>query len=336
MYTIVFNANYNCNDDCSFCFNKRLLNKTPHMSLEEVERNYLYITENFPISSIIISGWEPSLHPDFWRLMVFFYYKIHPSIRPALNTNGIVFSQEKLMRKLEKLIRLSPLPRKQISLSFSNIWDPENPKNKKEELKIAWIRNILASDLWNTRIFLSVIITKDNYKNLSNISRYIQSSINPVRKDFLHMDIRYVFIWNRKRAKNMDDVFLEESRYKDVLPDSFAETKRYIEDFIRELHGFWISISLKNLPICSFSKDIQHIRFSAYKWEKRLWVSSFSQFEKIDIASDYFNEERTMATTHDACRNCVKNTECAIEKEYMLLDVFDTFSTIYDEETRIV
>jgi len=36
----------------------------------------------------------------------------------------------------------------------------------------------------------------------------------------------------------MDDVFLEESRYKDVLPDSFAETKRYIEDFIRELHGF--------------------------------------------------------------------------------------------------
>gem|GEM_PF-3807381 len=53
--------------------------------------------------------------------MVFFYYKIHPSIRPALNTNGIVFSQEKLIRKLEKLIRLSPLPRKQISLSFSNI-----------------------------------------------------------------------------------------------------------------------------------------------------------------------------------------------------------------------
>jgi hypothetical protein len=36
----------------------------------------------------------------------------------------------------------------------------------------------------------------------------------------------------------MDEVFLEESRYKDVLPDSFEETKIYIESFIRELHTF--------------------------------------------------------------------------------------------------
>jgi MoaA/NifB/PqqE/SkfB family radical SAM enzyme len=134
--TATFNCNYNCNDDCNFCFNKELLNRTPLMTLDETRENYEHIMKRFDIRNIIISGGEPSLHPDFWRLMVFFYYKIDHSIRPALNTNGILFSNTKLTEKLAKLIRLSPLPRKQISLSFSNIAHPYHPKDKKEQMKI--------------------------------------------------------------------------------------------------------------------------------------------------------------------------------------------------------
>ncbi len=306
------------------------------MSLEEVQQNYEYLIIKFDIRNIIISWGEPSLHPDFWRLMIFFYYKINPKIRPALNTNGILFSQERMVKKLEKLIRLSPLPRKQISLSFSNIANPTEPKNKKEIMKINGIRNLLGADFWNTRIFLSVIITRENYTHLKSISEYIKTSINIKNKEWYHVDIRYVFIGSRKRWKSKDWVFLESDEYAKVMPESFSDARKYIEDFIYDLHSLNISLSLKNLPICNFWKRIHNIYFSEYTGENRISVSSLNQLQDIESVWDYFNAERTPMLSLESCKNCIKNKECSIEKEYLDIGIFDNFSTIYNEEKNIV
>jgi len=290
----------------------------------------------FDIKNIIISWGEPSLHPDFWRLMVFFYYKINPKIRPALNTNGILFSQEKMLRKLEKLIRISPLPRKQISLSFSNIANPKSPKNKKE-----WWKSH-ESKIYFQEIFeiQKYFIYYNNTRKLWASSRYIWvyfKFYKPVKKMMVTTRYSVCFIGARKsRTQKNNGVFLQPDLYEEVMPENFNEALPYIQNFITSCTNFGITISLKNLPICNFNTDIQQLHFSEYSWEKRIGISSFNQMENIDIPGDYFTKERTLINKMESCKNCRKNRECSIEKEYLDIGIFNTFSTIYNEEKGIV
>jgi hypothetical protein len=60
-------------------------------------------------------------------------------------------------------------------------------------------------------------------------------------------------------------VFLKKEDYKEVMPESFQEARGYIEEFIASLNSANISLSLKNIPICNLSTDIQSIHFSEYK-----------------------------------------------------------------------
>lgn len=230
-----------------------------------------------------------------------FYYKIRPNIRPALNTNGILFSNPKYLWKLVKLVEGSPLPRKQISLSFSNISDPGNPKNKKESMKIQGISNILWSDFWNTRIFLSVIVTKDNYEKLPEIGEFITSSIH--RKYALQGVYRYPIPLPRSWFQKSGIRFAQANTSGWC---HISRRRKNMERFILHLFHNKLSVSLKNVPICNLSPgEMQKLDFTKHRGEKRLGNMSTTKLDESFI-SDFFSWDRLVRKSHPECQKCSK------------------------------
>ena len=76
---------YRCNDNCVFCFNQKHINKSPELSLAEIKRKFADACRRWPVSRVLLTGGEPTLHPQFWEIMDFFYKNV---VRMAFAQSG--------------------------------------------------------------------------------------------------------------------------------------------------------------------------------------------------------------------------------------------------------
>ena len=101
--TAVINTTYLCNDNCQFCFNKKLINKAPSLSFKEICKKYKIAKKKWNIRQVILSGGEPTLHPEFFEIMNFFLNQTKTQI--SLNTNGLKFTEKYFAKCLEEELK---------------------------------------------------------------------------------------------------------------------------------------------------------------------------------------------------------------------------------------
>lgn len=272
--TLIFEISDKCNDNCNFCFNAEYLKEIGEMTVDEIRKNFLFAQKKIKSERITISGGEPTLHSDFWRVMNFFYNEIDPKIRVSLNTNSRILANKVFLRKASDFFRNVKRKRKVLSLSLSNV--NHFPPSGREKEKIIGFANAfkLAFDC-NMGLIVIILITKHNYKILPELARFINKLRlkNNDKKIFIHIRGAYV-------------TKMPERQKKEIIP-KFEKIYPYVEKSIELLlKKENNAIHLYNMPPCYFlgskflAKLLTHMHVlpgNDVRWP----FNSQRQFEKV-------------------------------------------------------
>lgn len=240
-------CNY-CNADCFFCIDKKT--KSEIKNFEKLKTVITELVNNNVISKIVLTGGEPTLHPQFIRflnLLDTFELKYY-----SLNTNGI------LLHNFIEEINNSKLKHINISMHhFDNNINKQIMKNCLTFEKIEKLRKKISK---NIEIRLACTITKYLYKE-NDIMNYIEKAksinINNVifRNEYKGFN-KYLYdfkkIWKNlytadicncgyKLIKGVNSEY-RESNIK--LKQDICNANLYVRDFIYKdddiLSGSWL------------------------------------------------------------------------------------------------
>lgn len=306
--TAVFDITYTCNDTCAFCFNKEMLNRDPAMSLSEIKKNYAYVKKKYGIRQVILSGGEPTLHPDIWRILDFFYN--HTDTATALNTNSLTCTNPAVTTQLESLLSTAKNPKRYLSLSISTV-DAYPPKTPLEKLKLAGVKKALeAAYRSRTKAVIVIIITKTNYQALpgiiADLLRHKRTHADLAPE--LTITLRGLFL----------DRYMTDTQKNSTVPTSWTVIKPYVLQSLRTLRrDTTVGVRLFGLPLCYFRdwRGLANLIPQMAPWwhEIRMRVSHKQQLSKIR-AAPHLGEVWTQAT----CAQCSLNAICnKIQQEFL-------------------
>ncbi|MFA5352046.1 MAG: radical SAM protein [Candidatus Gracilibacteria bacterium] len=297
--TTVIDTTYLCNDNCAFCFNQKLLNKAPTLSLREMKAKYQQAKQRWGIHQVILSGGEPTLHPEYWEMLDFFYNQ--NSITTSLNTNALKFADKKFAAEMERFLRKAKNPKKMFSLSLSSV-DNFPAKTAKEKLKLLGIKNaIRVAENSATHVVVVIIITKTNYKIIPQLVDFLTRNSSKE----LVVSLRSLYLENAITAKQKQQ----------VVPPSLAQIKLYIEKALEiALKNPRFKIRLFGLPLCYFwdYKNLPQLIAKRERWhhENRIKIRAGEKLKSKLFKEDVWKMRE--------CENCeLKNVCNKIQKEFI-------------------
>ncbi|MCF7861533.1 PQQ-binding-like beta-propeller repeat protein [Candidatus Woesearchaeota archaeon] len=303
--TAIYDITYKCNDKCTFCFNQKQINVDKEMSLKDIKHNFNYVKKKYSVTSVILTGGEPTLHSDFWGVMKFFYKEAGADISPSLNTNGLIFTDDEKAARLKKLLA-SSCNKKVLSISISTI---ENTlKLSDYEInKFKGVKNtILAGLESDTKVIVVITITKKNYKAISSVAERIIEILDGFNKKH-GLNAKIVI---QLRLPYIGQYYLTEKQHKENVPEKFSDVQHNIVSAIKKiLSNQLLVLRLFNIPLCLLKEDINIDRLrKQYNYmgeELRMKVSHERQFEKI--RPNLFHRD---AVKLKYCSDCILKFEC--------------------------
>ena len=316
--TVVVAPTYNCNDICTFCFSEKYLNKSPTLSMDQVREYYECVAEKHDIDNVIITGGEPSVYPQFWELMDYFYNEVGENIRPALNTNSLRFADKLEANKMQEFLKNCKSERRQLSLSLStvnNFADLETYEKK----KIAGFTRLVEAGLkTDTNLTLVIIVTKKNYKTLPYLARFLSKIIDYKSHSQVRLFLRYPFA---------GAPYMTQKQMDEDIEYDFSKVSPFISLFLNAVIQIPnLSINLFNLPLCHFKNSLDlndeavRNKFFATKMENRIRINF--KFDKNNIEGSVFHEDISQI---DACNTCSFQEHCSrVQQKYLDMGVFET------------
>lgn len=235
--TAVIDTTYRCNDNCVFCFNQKLINKAPELSFLEMKKKYQAATKKWKIHQIILSGGEPTLYPEFWKMMDFFYNKNKALV--SLNTNSLRFNDEDFSSEMISFLKKARNRKRAFSLSLSSV-NNFPAKTVKEKLKLNGVANALkVAAASQTELMAVIIITKTNYKILPQLVNFLGQHA----KSRVKLQMRGLYLNNSMTAEQKSK----------VVPKDFVKIHTFIEKSILTALSYSnLNIQLFNIPLCYF------------------------------------------------------------------------------------
>lgn len=222
-----------CTFNCRFCSTKNL---NVYMSLSEIKEKISQAHKNRLVP--LITGGEPSLHPDF--LLLLDYLK-ETNILSVIETNGIFLLNEKLFTYFLKTFKQN----KSVILDIlvngfnSDLHDYLTSVNG----SYFALYNVLKLLLKNEIPFYShVVINKVNYRYLVDIVKFLLK--------FRPQQIRFIFVLPKGNA----------ATYFDEIIPFISMIKPYLYDILKILLYTPTKIYFENMPYCVipyFEKYIQ-------------------------------------------------------------------------------
>ena len=166
---IYFVITDSCNADCGFCIRKNLPKANREMQLSSIKEVLVKLSCFYPDSALIITGGEPSLHPEFKKIVNFASKQFNNVV---ITTNGSfsVATREYLQNKLQTNVYL------QISLDGTK--DIHRKLRKNEKLFDTILDNLRAMQSNSRHIALSTTVNEINYDNISSFSRTFPDMVN--------------------------------------------------------------------------------------------------------------------------------------------------------------
>lgn len=289
-----------CNMECPICYANSDF-KWKHKSLEDIEKMFDVICENETEPDIVqISGWEPTIHPDFFEILD--RAKKRPFRYIMINTNGIkIATDEEFVKKLS-----SYKPNFEIYLQFDSLND--------EYLKeIRWqymndIRKKALENLSKYNLSTSLVVVLKKWKNDTEIWKIIEFALTQKCVRWITFQV----VQSTWRYENYDPV-------KDRL--TISEVRKSIMDQLSYFtpndivplpcHPEWIAMAYsiktpewKLMPLWRFIE----------KDELLSWAENNIMFEHNEEFRKHFLKLFSLSTVWESSANCFWSLLCCLPK----------------------
>jgi len=219
-----------CNNNCIFCLDKTAQNGTS-VPLPEL-KNQLKQGRRQGFKKLILSGGEPTLHPDYLEIVKFGRYVGYDDIQTV--TNGRMFAYKKFLEKaVENGLTETTLS---IHGHTKKLYEKQSGIKGSFEQALAGLTNVLNSR--KLIVNADIVINKINYKYLEKAIRFF---INLGVKEFdLLQVIPFGAAWENKNKVFYDlekaVPFLKKTfSLQNEFPDIYLWTNRFP---VKYLEGF--------------------------------------------------------------------------------------------------
>lgn len=288
---VLFKITSRCNENCAFCIEKKFMKRgKDDLSLKEIKNNFDYLNENFNIDYAIISGGEPTLHHDFFKILDFFCKK---GVEFRVITNLIKLGEKKFFKKILPYFSsfvLSTGRKNKIIGSINDLPEADNAKRR-----IVGLKNVLKSGL---PLMLIAVIYKKNLERLPELIYYLANLFKRYGYDKpINLELRLIYVEGTLS-----------SLLKKSLPDDFQKIEKFTQEAVYAANNLGITLTLWNFPLCYLKKlpDFQDKSIQERRQRKLLKVNKDFQGKKIKIRDfeEYFRKDRI-------CVKCKYNNFCS-------------------------
>lgn len=304
MKTLYLAIGYACNQRCVFCPCSENSVKTPSFTFDAIRRSIDDAIENRHIENILLSGGEPTIHPDFFRVVDYIRSK---GLMLSLLTNAQKLTDEKFAEKLAKktdrekldvtVAFLSHLPEKhdrltQIPGSFSRA--------------LQGVRHLIDRGVCTT---IKNNIVNYTYRDLPDFIDWVNSTFPPqITLLLVNIDINGVALANKE---------LIGIEFQKSMPYLTAALDRVID---ARRSGLKRNVKVLTTPMCLI--DPYYWGFVENKTQNTIDAYKVPSFEIPDnpILFDVGSDSGPM---FQACQDCAVQSMCP--------GAWRSFKNVYDE-----
>jgi len=233
-----------CNQKCNFCSAEYRMEWNKSIPIKDIFKQILE-KGNY----IQISGWEPLLNPDLFKIL-YFIRKNKKNCFIEFQTNAVFLLKNNYLDNLEKF-----------NINLYNVNYPCHIEEKNDEI-VRWKWSFSAREdsmkeiinRWlNLRI--NIIVNTVNYKYLPDMIVYINT----------------YFKWLERIQLSFTKGMWAANKNDEVVP-IYKNTEKYFIKALEKCDKLWIKIDVDHIPMCFLWKYFKrHVDYNKIKdWEK--WV----------------------------------------------------------------
>lgn len=281
---------YKCNQHCSFCPCSKEEAKYPYVALSELKKTAEGFVNEQKIDTIVISGGEPTIHPDFLEFLGYTTKEL--GLHTVVLSNGERYANPQFIEQIKEHADISKLTA--ITTIHSQIPEEHEGINGSKgsfERSTNGLRNLCGIGV---DVIIKHCITKKNYRDLDQFYLFVEESF-PQEACIQLCSIDYC---------GMDDSEMEEHMlsFVDLQPYLEKMFDLYMENCEKgsERHMYAI-----NMPYCScdpYYWDLLTPRSDTYSG----YASPDSKGEAVKLE----NIESNVGPLADVCRQCAAYEVC--------------------------
>lgn len=280
---------YACNQKCSFCPCSSVETTYPFIRIEELEQAVDKMIEETEIDSVVVSGGEPTIHPNFIN---FISYLTEREIRTLILSNSEMFFKTSFIDDFCRRINIE-----KVSVITTLHSQKKEEHESINQTKDSFSRTVLGlKKLIERGIHVTIkhCITKMNYQDLCQFYRFIDSTF-PQDVDVQMCSIDYCG--------------LKENDYEEQML-VFPELGKYFEEMFDEYMldletGSKRHVYCINMPLCSC--DPYYWKFFEQKSQEYLSYASPSKEGGPEVI---LSIENNVGTFFEECRSCKAEPIC--------------------------
>ena len=161
MHILEIEITSRCNLNCLHCYNRP--EKDQDLPLEKI-KSFFHFAKKYKVSTLVISGGEATMHPEFKKLCSFLMKQKRDGIRLVLQTNG-------------SIIDANPIEITKIFDAIHISFDPSNLVRLDSSANLLLAKKLLQQGI-NSYLFTT--LHRGNYKDLSKIINLANKNKVPI------------------------------------------------------------------------------------------------------------------------------------------------------------
>lgn len=281
---------YKCNQRCSFCPCSRDEAEYPYVGIAQLKRAADEFVKKQHIDTIVISGGEPTIHPDFFEVVRYMTKEL--GLHTVILSNGERYADKKFIEGLQESADSSKLT----AITTIHSQNPEehegiNGSAGSFQRSIQGLKNMCSLGV---EVIVKHCITKKNYRELDQFYAFVEETF-PTEVTIQLCSIDYCGM----AESELEDCMLSFVELRPYLETMFD---RYIECRENGSERYMYAI---NMPFCAcdpYYWDILTPRADTY--------SGYISPNDIGEAVAQKTIENNVGTFADACKGCAAVEAC--------------------------
>lgn len=245
-----------CNQACNFCSAEYRMKTNKPIPLKTIFRQILE-KDNY----IQISGWEPLLSPDLYKIL-YFIRKNKPNCFIEFQTNWVYLLQNNNLDKLQKF-----------NINLYNVNYPSHIEEINDEIvRVKWTfkkREEVMKEIikrW-LKLRINIIINKVNFKYLEEQVDYINAN----------------FSWFERIQFSFTKAMWAADKNDEVVP-KYEEVEEFLVKALKKCEEYKIKADVDHIPMCFLWKYYKnHVDYHKLKkWEKWVFLEEKNYVKKCE------------------------------------------------------
>lgn len=268
-----------CNYKCKYCPCNSKKIKTNAIPVSKIIKYIEAIKDDDEKNRIVLSGGEPTIHPEFFELLKYFQDK---GYYVTLLTNGSMITKENFINKIKENFDIKKL---NIVMTIFDI--DEKKHDEGTQIKGSYQNTLLAFKLLienNINVTLKHCISRQNYRRLPKFYKYFDKML-PNRVAF---QLTTLDFWGMNNEQIKKNAF------------SFRSVKKYLNKTLKNINKSR-KLIVVNTPLCSadekYWKYFVKKQTNPYKGYK----TTSTQAQNVGYNCDCYSS---------LCKECKANNIC--------------------------